>query len=570
MNITDKEIEDILRDNEVFKLNRKLLQSENLEYRNIENGYIGQISIGEALFEIVIGFDKVFPYSVPKIFLIREKNNTLPHIEPDGFVCYIQQEVVVDYFRPKEIIEDALQIVINTIKKGLKSENKDDLIEEFEDYWSRNKKCADENFFSCFTPPNVVSKLYTTHNHLNKKRITLFGTSDDLRHLNNELLALKKSNATVKPVIYIPISNGENLMPLSYDEFWTLQELKNIIWSNIDEVEKVKLDETLVGWEKNKIQYILLGIKSPIGVKLVGIECTNLNSLRDHPLNSEINSVKLSPFHIHRYDESIIKARGTTSNEFSKVLMLGCGSLGSRIASEIMQLGVSELHLVDDDTLMLENIYRHQLDKNSVGLNKANAMSRYLSQRFPFEKFISFDKKIEELVLSKKVDLSEYDLILNATGSPNSSFFLNQYLKDNEIKTPVIYSWNEPFGIGGHNFLIGDQNESCYRCLYEPDGVTNRASFCEPGQKMLRKVAGCSSGFVPFSNLDCLRTCLGCIDLMRSNLKANKIKSWKSDGKSFFSEGLIATPRFELTQSVLDENVKFNKNKSCKICNEII
>jgi hypothetical protein len=57
---------------------------------------------------------------------------------------------------------------------------------------------------------------------------------------------------------------------------------------------------------------------------------------------------------------------------------------------------------------------------------------------------------------------------------------------------------------------------------------------------------------------------------MRSNLKANKIKSWKSDGKSFFSEGLIATPRFELTQSVLDENVKFNKNKSCKICNEII
>jgi len=166
MNITDKEIEDILRDNEVFKLNRKPLQSENLEYRNIENGYIGQISIGEALFEIVIGFDKVFPYSVPKIFLIREKNNTLPHIEPDGFVCYIQQEVVVDYFRPKEIIEDALQIVINTIKKGLKSENKDDLIEEFEDYWSRNKKCADEKFFSCFTPPNVVSKLFTTHNHL--------------------------------------------------------------------------------------------------------------------------------------------------------------------------------------------------------------------------------------------------------------------------------------------------------------------------------------------------------------------------------------------------------------------
>lgn len=567
--ITKEELCSWLLDIESFVFIRELKDHELSKYRSIICGYVGEVKIDQHQLQIVIGVDNVFPLSVPKIFLSREKEIILPHIEPDGFVCYLDQEVVVDYSRPKDIIEDALKTALNTIKKSIEGESDLDLINEFEDYWGRNENCVNQLYFSCFEPTESVTKLYTTHLKKGKKKISLFGTNDSLEFLNTNLLGLKKTNATKKPVIYIPITEGKNLLPQTYKSFWSFQELRERIWADLDKTNRNELNKILKGWKTNKTQYILLGIKSPVGLKLVGVECKNINSLRCHPLNSDVNIIKASPFHINRYDENVIKARGETTYKYSKVLIIGCGSLGSRIATEIMQVGIKELHLVDNDTLWLENTYRHQLGKDSVSINKAIAMRNYLKQRFPFEKFVSHNKKIEDLVLINKVDLSKYDVIISATGSPNSSFFLNQFLIDKKIETPIIYTWNDPYSIGGHNLLISNYKKSCYRCLYENDGVTNRASFCEPGQRMLKKIAGCSSGFVPFSNLDCLRTCLDCIDLLQTGLNSNKLKSWKGDGAKFLSEGLNATSRFNLSQTELDSKLEFNKNKNCRICNEV-
>lgn len=565
--ISDREIEVWLNDVEKFAKTRKLKENEFPINRNIATCFIGEVLIDKTIHNIAIGFDKLFPQTVPKVFLISGVEDIVPHVEPDGFVCYIQDEKIVDYLRPKDIIEDALEIAISTIRKGLTGENKEDLIEEYEDYWGRNVERTKKLFFSCLSPPEKVSKLFTTHIGSGNRKKILFGTLECLPFLNKDLLGQKATRATIKPVVYIPISKGETILPSTYTEFWTFQELKELIWKDLSEETKVDLQKALSGWKTSSVEYILLGINSPTGTKLIGIECKNLKSLRCHPLDSDSNIIKPSPIHIYRYDQDVIKARSESEIKFPKVLLIGCGSLGSRLATEIVQVGVEELHLVDDDILMLENVYRHQLGRNSVGHNKAVAMRNYLTQRYPFERFVAFESKLEDHISDGDIDLIYYDLIISATGSPNSSFYLNKVLKENNISTPAIYSWNEPYGIGGHNLLIVDHSESCYRCLYEEDGVTNRSSFCEPGQKLIRKVAGCASGFVPFSNLDSLRTCIECVELLKGDMDSNILKSWKGDSSTFYSEGLKTTPRYNLSQTDLDSKVEFVQNKYCKECN---
>jgi tRNA A37 threonylcarbamoyladenosine dehydratase len=68
---------------------------------------------------------------------------------------------------------------------------------------------------------------------------------------------------------------------------------------------------------------------------------------------------------VDRLDPSFLLGRGggNTGLRQKKVLIVGCGSLGGRIAVELSRTGVSSLTLVDRDMLSPENTYRHVLGR---------------------------------------------------------------------------------------------------------------------------------------------------------------------------------------------------------------
>ena len=55
-----------------------------------------------------------------------------------------------------------------------------------------------------------------------------------------------------------------------------------------------------------------------------------------------------------------------------KVVVLGCGSVGSLIAMELARSGVGNFLLVDADTLEYHNLCRHQCGIEDVGDLKVN------------------------------------------------------------------------------------------------------------------------------------------------------------------------------------------------------
>ncbi|QQS13853.1 MAG: ThiF family adenylyltransferase [Rhodospirillales bacterium] len=61
-----------------------------------------------------------------------------------------------------------------------------------------------------------------------------------------------------------------------------------------------------------------------------------------------------------------------------KVGLVGCGSLGSKIAASLARCGVGAIVLVDDDILKPGNLLRHELDGGSVGAHKVDALEARL------------------------------------------------------------------------------------------------------------------------------------------------------------------------------------------------
>ena len=66
---------------------------------------------------------------------------------------------------------------------------------------------------------------------------------------------------------------------------------------------------------------------------------------------------------------------------------------------------------------------------------------------------------------------------------------------------PVIYAWNEALGIGNHVAYFKYGKSGCYECLFKRDEdneeLYGRTSYCEHGQDVVQKVAGCGSAFIP-------------------------------------------------------------------------
>lgn len=74
-----------------------------------------------------------------------------------------------------------------------------------------------------------------------------------------------------------------------------------------------------------------------------------------------------------------------------RVVILGCGSVGSLVAMELARAGVGNFLLVDADIVEYHNICRHQCGINDVGDLKVNALERKLKNINPKVNIVKFE-----------------------------------------------------------------------------------------------------------------------------------------------------------------------------------
>lgn len=305
-----------------------------------------------------------------------------------------------------------------------------------------------------------------------------------------------------------------------------------------------------------------------------------------HPFILRYKNLKKIKATIIRWHPShmINRTGGNTALMNKHILIVGTGSIGSEIAVRFAKAGVEKISLVDHDIMELENVHRHALGSNHVfqvtedrGLHhqfKVHALAEEIRQKYPFTTVKAYPKSFFDFLKEEEVDWSKFDLMIISFGMPNQEMEVNRHMLKLPYSPPVLYTWVEPLGIGGHVLVTANQvKQGCYQCLFKPEEempIYNRSAFAKPFQEFSKAVTGCGSVFTPYNFLDSERTAILTtetgIKVLNGDIPDNPLFSWKSDGQTFHSQGFHSTSRFTLATEELYASRLMYKDSECPVC----
>ena len=121
---------------------------------------------------------------------------------------------------------------------------------------------------------------------------------------------------------------------------------------------------------------------------------------------------------------SEIGKEGQQKLQDAKVMVVGCGGLGSPIAVYLASSGIGQLHVVDFDKVDVTNLHRQVFySLEDVGHYKSECLANFIKKRAPFTS-VSFST--EPLTKANVMDLiSKYDIIVDGTDSLPTKYLLN-------------------------------------------------------------------------------------------------------------------------------------------------
>lgn len=132
--------------------------------------------------------------------------------------------------------------------------------------------------------------------------------------------------------------------------------------------------------------------------------------------------------------------------------IVGCGSLGSKIASSLARGGVCRFILIDDDILKPGNLVRNELRADSLGAHKVNALEEHL-----YDVANNLEVKVwpvalggqESSAITAKIldELACCDLLIDATADPQAFNLVASVAR--RARRPMIWSEVYAGGIGG-------------------------------------------------------------------------------------------------------------------------
>jgi hypothetical protein len=171
-----------------------------------------------------------------------------------------------------------------------------------------------------------------------------------------------------------------------------------------------------------------------------------------------------------------------------RVAVVGCGSLGSKIAVMLARASVDQFLLVDDDLLFPDNLVRHDLDWREIGTHKVDSVARRIKLVNPHADVSVRRHKLGGQEASGSVEslieeLAKCDLMIDATADPKVFNYLCAAVHAGQ--KPMM--WAEVFG-GGIGGLIAR-----HRPGIEPAPATMRGiieSWCVDRGKPAGRPAG--------------------------------------------------------------------------------
>ena len=163
---------------------------------------------------------------------------------------------------------------------------------------------------------------------------------------------------------------------------------------------------------------------------------------------------------------------GQAKLQASRVLICGCGALGSVLANTLGRAGIGHLRIVDRDFLELNNLQRQVLydeDDVAAGIPKAIAAAaklRKINSQIEIEPLVT---DVDHTNIERLID--GVDMIVDGTDNFETRFLLN----DVAVKFGIPWVYGGCIGAEGQSMTIIPGDTPCLRCLMQespPPGTT--------------------------------------------------------------------------------------------------
>ena len=549
-----------------------------------------KIDYGEGEYALVLA---TFPdYDSIPIFLLVEpaKFGQLAHVTrlPEtitfeggsvGQVCVNDRDSVsVNFANPHLLVVESLERHVALLTRLILDPdwNWSELLREYSTEWMRLCKPSSGRLVSAISgsapgcyellAPVPGAKFGLDSNYM------ILGDKESLSPLSAlRVSATRKERSSAGQAIVIP-AKAVPFPPISNQDVkeWWIEFLRLLPDSTF-----LKLDE-VYGQKKVFQHWVVIAIELPdAGEAWISVR---FRKKKKSTLPTKLESldgwkVDAAPVEAFSEKTNVVRGGGNTALSEAKIALIGAGSVGCEVAHKLSSCGAYNINIIDEDIYQKENLYRHLLGERFIGMPKSTALAFHLHSQFPWCKV----KATQDTLLRffRNNDPSSYDLIIIAIGSPTQELLFKNYLLQKRCRVPIIVTWVEGYGVGGHAILDVPESDGCFLCAYicqssGKRGLSPNLNFISANQNVATNVAGCGEQFISYQATASAQTAIMATELAVSYLENRTLKSvsisWKGDGTAALENNIELSHRYYNFGSSLIKVPLLNED--CDVCNE--
>ncbi|MHB1392385.1 MAG: ThiF family adenylyltransferase [Clostridia bacterium] len=176
---------------------------------------------------------------------------------------------------------------------------------------------------------------------------------------------------------------------------------------------------------------------------------------------------------LHKLLSPRVAEKDFTALADSKVLIIGCGGLGSPAAFALASSGIGSLGLVDFDVVEISNLNRQIMHSTSrIGMPKVQSAEIFLRQINPNIRLYIYNTRISKG--NVRDIISSYDIIIGGLDNLPARYILNDACY--ALKKPLIEAG--ALDISGLATTIVPGVGHCYRCIFPETDDNNSLPTC--------------------------------------------------------------------------------------------
>lgn len=190
----------------------------------------------------------------------------------------------------------------------------------------------------------------------------------------------------------------------------------------------------------------------------------------------------------------------------ARIMMIGCGGLGSECGHGLIRKGIGELHLFDHDVVELSNLARQKFSEEDLGKNKALRLARNLACEATGRSLIIGHAMTFQEAMERRINTRCSLAIVGVDNNPTRVYAAKHYLPR---QIPVIFTAVDRNACRGYVFVQESRPATpCFLCLF-PDAEDDRS------------VEGCAGAAI-----DILKVMAGIVIYAVDTLLMDRPRAW--------------------------------------------